>query len=74
MVRRARGGVVQLCRDRTEQRVVHQRRFARARYPGNAGHASERKFGGDILEIVGRRTDDADASQSWDGLVAASRG
>ena len=41
------------------QRVVDQRRFARARHAGDAGEQAHREISGDVFEVVATRTTDA---------------
>ena len=58
-MRAAGRSMIELGRNRSKQRVVDQRRFARTRHAGHTGHQSERKLGGDVLEVIGCRAADA---------------
>jgi hypothetical protein len=50
---------VELARDRLVERVDDERRLAAARDAGDAGEGAERDLGGDVLQIVAARADDA---------------
>src|SRR5699024_7065866 len=53
LVRRRRlGGAVEFARQQLVERVVDQRRLARARHPGNADEQAGRQLQIDVLEVV----------------------
>jgi hypothetical protein len=63
VVRRRFGGrAVEVARGGGVQRVVDQRRLARAGNAGDAGQQADRQFQRDVLEVVAARADDASAA------------
>src|SRR5277367_286834 len=60
IVRRGRiAGAVEMARDRLVERIDRQGRLAAAGYAGDASEQAERNRGGDVLQIVAARADDA---------------
>src|SRR5690606_27179022 len=53
------GRIVALARDEPIERVVHQRRLARARYTRDAGHHAQRDLDGHAFQVVAAGVDDA---------------
>src|SRR6266568_2526131 len=63
LVRRGLGrAAVEMVRNRVIERVVDQRRFARARYAGHAHEEPHRELERDALEIVSGGTRDGEAA------------
>ena len=62
MLARMQARAVEPAGQRLVERLDDQGRFAAARDAGDAGEGAERNIDGDVLQIVGPRADDAEAS------------